>query len=77
MQGSVLSHPHAGLLPYLFTCCIPFSLVFQDPSCDSGVGGEKPPGPSSGSGKEQPPMSRAGWQLLLGAAPAWPDSRWG
>lgn len=41
------------------------------------VGGEKPPGPSSGSGKEKPFLSWAGCQLLLGPAEAWPDSRWG
>lgn len=47
--------PHPGLLPYLFTCSILFSLAFQGPSCDSRVGGEKPPGPSRGQGRSSPP----------------------
>lgn len=51
----VPSHPHPGLLPYLFTCSILFSLAFQGPSCDSRVGGEKPPGPSRGQGRSSPP----------------------
>lgn len=62
----VPSHPTLG-------CCLPSLPAAFPPLC--APGGE---GSSSGSGKAQPPKGRAGvCQLLLGAAPARPGSRWG
>lgn len=77
---SVPSHPSlAAALPV----CLLHSLLsgvpgpFRSPRALWGEATRS----QSRSGKVQPPMSRAVSvclsQLLLGAAPAWPDSRWG